>query len=300
MAAASLLTGGEATTGTATTTPDAEQSTSAPETKTPVEVADWRSGLTGDHASLAQEKTLANIKGKDFNEVGPTLAKMVVEGQKLIGKKTEGMIKLPGKDAKPEEIAAYREAVGIPETPADYDVKLPADAPEGMAIDPERFAGYAKVFHAMNLSNDQVNGIIGWALQEEAKKGAAQREQYAQALDGLADTWGVDVFNRRAGEVQALVRRYADPETMKWLDQSGLTNHPGLFKMLFPIAREFAESGVIEPAGESVESDLSSIETRLDDNRKAYLAEPEGSPKRATLLNERERLLNMRQELTAK
>jgi hypothetical protein len=296
MAAASLLTGGETTTSTESTAPE---TTTAPETK-PVEIADWRSGLTGDHASLAQEKTLANIKGKDFNEVGPTLAKMVVEGQRLVGKKTEGMIKLPGKDAKPEEIAAYREAVGIPKTPADYDVKLPADAPEGVAIDPERFAGYAKVFHSMNLSNDQVNGIIGWALQEEAKKGAAQREQYAQALDDMADTWGVDVFNRRAGEVQALVRRYADPETMKWLDQSGLTNHPGLFKMLFPIAREFAESGVIEPAGESVESDISSIETRLEDNRKAYLAEPEGSPRRAKLLDERERLLNMRQELTAR
>lgn len=297
MAAAATLTGGEAATTTAPVEAQGAPSAAA-ETAAPVaSPKDWRSNLTGDHASLANEKTLINIKGETWDDVGPTLAKMVVEGQKLIGKKTEGMIKVPSKDAKPEEVAAFRAALGIPKTPGEYEVALPADAPEGLAIDPARFASAAKVFHEMNLSNEQVNAIVAWGALEEGKKAAREREQYAQQLDQLADTWGVDVFNRRAGEVQALVRRYADPDTIKWLDQSGLTNHPGLFKMLFPIAREFAESGVIEAGGPSVEADMKSIEQRLEENRAAYLKEPEGSAGRFKLLDERERLVKLREEL---
>jgi len=287
-----------AATDTMTGTETAPAPTTAPATTAPAEtVADWRAGLTGEHATLAQDKTLANIKGKDWTEAGPTLAKMLVESQRLVGKKTEGMLKVPGKDAKPEEIAAFREALGVPKAPSDYEVKLPADAPEGLKIDPERFAGYAKVFHQMNLSNDQVNGIIGWAMKEEATRQAQQREQFNVALDALADQWGVDVFNRRAGEVQSLVRKFADPETIAWLDQTGLTNHPGLFKMLHPIAREFAESGIIEPVGESVASDMQSLQQRLDANREAYLKAPETGPQRNQLLAEREKLLNTMQEM---
>jgi hypothetical protein len=295
----SALTGDTPTT-TEPTSPVESAPSTPPETQTP---ADWRSGLTGDHASLATDKTLANIRGKDFNEVGPTLAKMVVESQKVIGKRNEGMIKVPGKDAKPEEIAAYREALGVPKVPSDYKVELPADAPPGpdgqpLAIDPARFERWSKMFHGNNMTNEQVNAVVAMSLQEEAKNQAAQREQYAQALDTLADTWGVDVFNRRASDVQSLVRHFADPDTIRWLDQTGLTNHPGLFKMLFPIAREFVESRVIEPAGDSVESDLKSLEQRIEENRAAFLKEPEGSSKRAALLDERERLLKMREEVS--
>jgi len=270
----------------------------APETKPAVETPqDWRSALTGDHASLATDKTLANIRGKDWTEAGPTLAKMLVESQKVIGKRSEGMVKVPGPGAKPEEVAAYREAIGVPKVPSDYKVELPADAPEGLAIDPVRFESYAKVFHSMNLTNDQVNGIVGWAMKEQATTQKRQAEEFATQLDGLAGEWGVDVFNRRAGNVQALVRRYADPETIKWLDASGLTNHPGLFKMLYPIAQQFVEDEIIEPVGDSREGDLSNIDQRLDANREAYLKEPEGSPRRQALLDERERLVKIRAEV---
>ena len=200
------LTGETTTTALAT----APAATEAPQ--------DWRSGLTGDHASLATDKTLANIKGKDWQEAGPTLAKMLVESQKVIGKRNEGMIKLPGPGAKPEEVAAYREAIGVPKVPSDYKVELPADAPEGVALDPGRMEGWSKVFHNMNLTNEQANGIVAWGVKEQAAQQRRQAEEFATQLDALAGDWGVDVFNRRAGNVQALVRRYADPDTIKFLD----------------------------------------------------------------------------------
>ena len=37
----------------------------------------------------------------------------------------KGMIKVPGKDAKPEEVAAYRKAMGVPEAPDKYAVYRP-------------------------------------------------------------------------------------------------------------------------------------------------------------------------------
>lgn len=50
--------------------------------------------------------------------------------QKEYAEKTKGMIKMPGADAKPEEIAAYRKAIGVPDTAEGYQLPIPESAVE--------------------------------------------------------------------------------------------------------------------------------------------------------------------------
>ena len=88
----------------------------------PAVVPDWRTGLTGDFAPLAQEPSLASFKGKDWAEVGPALAKSYVETKKLVGVKTT--LKIPDEHATPDEVAAYRKAVGVPDTPDGYRTQI--------------------------------------------------------------------------------------------------------------------------------------------------------------------------------
>ena len=73
--------------------------------------SDWRTGLTGDLAPLAQEKSLESFKGADWTEVGPQLAKAFVETKKLVGTKPSGLLE-PGEKATPEERAAAEEWFG--------------------------------------------------------------------------------------------------------------------------------------------------------------------------------------------
>ena len=67
-----------------------------------------------------------------------TLAKRAVNADRKISahgeelkKATEGMIKIPGEGATPEEIVAYRQAQGVPDGPDGYDLAIPEEGKEG-------------------------------------------------------------------------------------------------------------------------------------------------------------------------
>ncbi len=66
------------------------------------------------------------------------MAKMVVTGSRKISqhgevlkKATEGMIKIPGEGATDDEIAAYRKAMGVPDTVDGYQLTIPENDKEG-------------------------------------------------------------------------------------------------------------------------------------------------------------------------
>ena len=77
-------------------------------------------------------KELDNVK-----DLSTLLRKTVNASRKIsahgeaIKKATEGMVKIPGEGATPEEIAAYRKAHGVPETPDGYALTIPENDKEG-------------------------------------------------------------------------------------------------------------------------------------------------------------------------
>lgn len=84
---------------------------------------------------LKPTKELDNVKNV-FD-----MAKMVVTGSRKISshgeelkKATEGMIKIPGEGATPEEIVAYRQAQGIPDSPDKYELAIPEEGKEGYEV----------------------------------------------------------------------------------------------------------------------------------------------------------------------
>lgn len=82
----------------------------------------------------------------------------------------------PGKDAKPEDVATYRKAMGIPETPDAY--KFPTAEGEVLtdAIKAER-AEWSKEFHTAGISQAQADQI----LTKYAARAAAERQAIVDA-----------------------------------------------------------------------------------------------------------------------
>jgi hypothetical protein len=70
------------------------------------------------------------LKGAGIKDIG-TLAKVARDNQMAL--RASGQVKVPGEGAKPEEIAAFHRAIGVPEKPEDYAVPRPKDA-EGRDI----------------------------------------------------------------------------------------------------------------------------------------------------------------------
>src|SRR5690606_11096008 len=77
----------------------------------------------------------------------------------------------PGKDAKPEEIAAWRKEMGIPESPDKYDLTLEG----GLVIgdeDKPYISKFTERMHGKNASNEVVKEAVSayYEIVEEQKQ----------------------------------------------------------------------------------------------------------------------------------
>ena len=259
----------ESTTGTATADPPAA-TTATPSSATPAAPpSSWHESLPD---GLKGDKTL-----RDFKDPA-SLAQSYLELKKW----QSGAIKIPGKDAKPEEIAAYHEKIGRPKAPSDYVLK----PPEGSTVDEKRLANASVVFHRLGFTNEQAQGLAQWAWEEEQAKAAATNEGYLTELDKLADAWGKATFDRRAQLASRVIERFATAEDKKFLDETKLTNHPGLFRIFAQIGEQFAEDGIIDGRVEGVPTADQAKETIKA--LRAELLKTNDGPKRAELMTKLE------------
>jgi hypothetical protein len=145
-------------------------------------VEGWQNKLPADFdpykAMLANHKT--------FNGLTRALADNMAAART----KTEGMVKVPGADAKPEDRAAFFKALGVPEKPEDYGLKAPDKMPEGIEWD-AAFAGeFTKLAQAIGLTKDQV-----------AKLAEFQLSQQSQAMQ-KADTEGTQAYEAEVAKLR--------------------------------------------------------------------------------------------------
>lgn len=122
------------------------------------------------------------------------LAKSARESEKLLG----SMVKLPGKDATPEEREAFLNKLGRPEKVDGYQFTPPKDLPEGLPYDGDRAKAFAGVAHKLGITQEQAVGLHDWFMADsvnafqgmgEAQKAAMQQRGTA-ATEALVKEWG--------------------------------------------------------------------------------------------------------------
>lgn len=172
---------------------------SAPvETITPATSEPWYGQLP--EPLTVHQKFLDQFKDRD------TFIKSAADTKAALSKKLEGFVKLPGENATPEELSAYRKAVGVPDDPTGYEVTAPevANLP---GFDPEALGPIKEAAHALGLSADQFNGLVA----AQAKIEAAQLEAMQQAERSLVNEWG-DQYDYRVADIAARVGDVIDLE----------------------------------------------------------------------------------------
>lgn len=129
-------------------------------------------------------------------------AKLAHEQSKLLG----NAIRIPGKDAKPEEIAAFEEKLGVPKSADDYAFELPKDLPPELPYDAERATEFKKLAKEAKLSTAQAKAVHDWAVKNAVGDFTGARE--------VEDARKVEIAK---GETQKLVKLWGplDGETMK-------------------------------------------------------------------------------------
>jgi hypothetical protein len=82
----------------------------------------WANGVKAEAGEGEDASNLDWLKGTKVKDLD-SLVKIARDNQKAL--RESGRVKIPGADAKPEEIAAFREAMGVPDKAEGYEIKLP-------------------------------------------------------------------------------------------------------------------------------------------------------------------------------
>lgn len=121
------------------------------------------------------------FKGFDDTPDLKTLVKRFADNKVFVGKKLENVIQKPAKDAKPEEIAAYRQALGkelgAAESPDKYEFfhADPKTLPEGWNYNAETEKAIAVLAHKHNVP-------VAFLKEASEAMHKAQFNDYQQAV----------------------------------------------------------------------------------------------------------------------
>lgn len=171
--------------------------------------------------ALPEDSAVFKNSVKNFKSV-PDLVKALGNANALIGKK----LGVPNEKSSPEEVAAFRKAMGVPDTLDDY--KFAPDAlPEGMTWNDDFAKPFAEIAHKHNVPPGAMKALANqFAHYEKVKLEALQstfEKQRSEAVGTLQKEWGAE-FDKNIGiakqaakmaGVDANSHGFSDPEVVR-------------------------------------------------------------------------------------
>jgi len=135
----------------------------------------------------------------------------------------EGMIKVPGESATPEERAAFYKALGVPDDVEGYELKAPEKIPDGVHFDEARAKEFTVFAKEHGLTKAQVIALQDFQVEYVGKQVAAAREQHAVAM--AAETAELSKrfpnISSTLETVKSLENRNGVPESIKAVIKGG-------------------------------------------------------------------------------
>lgn len=212
-------------------------------------------------------------------------------------------LRAPGDKATPEEIKAYRTAMGVPEKPGEYLDGLPNGLVIGEDDKPAMEFFFGEDFHKLNVPKAVAHQLIGRYNQFQDKitqdRQAADGEDKTAAEDALRTDFGNDY---RAN--MNVLRTYVEglPEGVgeilsqaRGADGVALMNNPAVVKALVGIAREINPGATLmggaggAGGAPDIDAEIAAIEKTMRTNRKEYDKDPKMKKRFEDLLDARGR-----------
>ncbi len=305
-AATTTETTPENTTTPAVSTP--ETTATPPVTTTPV--AATKDDKADDDAKLA-----ADILNRDWtadlpDELKETAKRFTSKADAVRAindlRKRESQVRVPGKNATPEEIATYHKAIGIPEKPEEYEF---SDLPEGLELTEEVKASraeWAKHFQSLGIPKATAKEISRLANEESLRELKAVKEAdeafVKQQEAALRSEWKGEEYERNKTLANRAFTELASRTGLNIEDLTKIETKDGRFlmdrveivKMFAAIGREMSE-GTVGPSLTETEKDTVDDQIRGIRQQVAE-AQSVGDSKRANKLYQQEQALIAKRE----
>lgn len=186
-----------------------------------------------------------------------------------------------GEKATEEEIKAFRDAVGIPDDPAQY----PADFREDFkASDADKsvLSEFKQAMHAANVDPQAAKAALSWyqdfatAQQQELDGNLAKIARETQ--QALRTEWGGE-YDGNIGAAKELMTSHLGEDGfnrmmgMRLMDGSRLQDDPAFVKMMAQIGTDYYGSNAVFNG--DIETTAKTVQERIDDLLQMRLKDPE-------------------------
>ncbi|MEN3940685.1 hypothetical protein WJU23_05270 [Prosthecobacter sp. SYSU 5D2] len=151
---------------------------------------------------------------KTFGDVN----KMLTDSMTAARQKTEGMVKLPGENATPEDWQAYHKAIGVPDDPTEYGIKAPEKLPDGVAWDDKAGAAFAAKAKELGLTKTQAAKLAEFQMELTGGSVAEMRANAAKVMEAekaeMSKRFGADI-DKTVAAAKSLETAKGVPDTLK-------------------------------------------------------------------------------------
>ena len=197
-------------------------------------VSDYREGF-------APEMKTAMEKFDTTEKLASGYIELEKDSSRLRNEK--GLI-IPGENATPEEMSAYYNSLGRPETADVYELSEPKDMPDGMVYDAERTKAFAEIAHKEGVTAKQLSALHkAWNDNVREQIEAQNTEVTKFATESTAEIkkeWGAD-FEANLAQADTAIDKIFGPDFNKMLKDTGLANHPDVVRGMFKASQAIGE-----------------------------------------------------------
>lgn len=255
---------------------------------------DWRAKLAGKDEKLA--KRLSRFASPQ------NVLKSMLEAEKKL---SSGQYKkfVPS-DATPEEIAAYRKELGLPEKAEDYPLSF-ADGFVPGEDDKPILNDFKALALDSNIDPATASKVAQWALTRGAELRAAEeeatvqrdREIVAQAIDELRAEYGPEFRSNMAASKNFMHSLFGDElaETImnaRLPDGTKFGNNAEIVRRTVDFAKEMMPGADLMPGGtgdpaKGVDAEIADIEKKMNMDYNGYMADNQLQARYQQLLDAR-------------
>jgi hypothetical protein len=160
--------------------------------------------------------------------------------EQLLGKKANAIVP-PSEKSTPEEVAAYRKAIGVPESPEAYNLK-PEQLPEGVTWDDNVAKKAAELAHKHNVPAAAMQEFMKFDMERAALMNQAAAQMIETQLETgraeLQKVWGDKMPEKIELARRAAVTAGVDPTSQGFVD-------PQVVKAIVSLAEKLSDDKLV-------------------------------------------------------
>lgn len=176
-------------------------------------------------------------KAKGFSSPSELFEKYLEQESRL-----EGAIVAPGEDATEEDLAAYRSAIGVPDTPDGYQLT----APDGIAQEATDL--FAKRAHEAGLTTQQAADFLQLNSQAYSEAVAAQQAETQKNVAELKKEWGGE-YDAKLEAAQRVVKQIGGEAALEEFRKADIGASPAIVRFVARVAELVAEDAATSGGG---------------------------------------------------